>query len=86
MNISTKMIGCYKIDDDGLNLFYGFYLKVDIVKMVLGKLFSCGEKNWGNYKSWISTTALTSQLYKYNPIRCGVLWGDRGHWAMSGEQ
>ena len=50
------MIGCYKIDDDGLNLFYGFYLKVDIVKMVLGKLFSCGEKKWGNYKSWISTT------------------------------
>ena len=78
MNISTKMIGCYKIDDDGLNLFYGFYLKVDIVKMVLGKLFSCGEKKWGNYKSWISTTVLTSQLYKYNPIRCGVLWGDRG--------
>ena len=38
-----KVIG-YKIDDDGINLFYGFYLKVDIVKLVLGTLFCWQEK------------------------------------------
>ena len=68
------MIGCYKIDDDGLNLFYGFYLKVDIFKMVLGKLFSCGEKKWGNYKSWISTTADVTALQ----IQTYPLWRTLG--------
>ena len=39
------------MDVEGPNLFYRFYLKVDIVKIVLGKLFSNGEKKWVDYKS-----------------------------------
>ena len=40
--------------------------------MVLGKLFSCGEKKWGNYKSWISAVAdVTAELLH-------DLLGDRG--------
>ena len=44
--------------------------------MVLGKLFSCGEKKWGNYKSWISAVADVTAELLHN-----LLWralGDRG--------
>ena len=56
-----KMIGCYKIDDDGRNLFYGFYLKVDILLKWFSENFLAAVRKSGVIINPGYRQSLTSQ-------------------------